>query len=77
MTVPLPSPDVDDIDPAGGYRVVSFEELLQMKFNSDRLKDCVHLLDMIEVGLLDQSGLARLIPEHAAKLQRLLDHPDG
>ena len=74
---PLPSPDVDDIDQAGGYRVVSFEGLLRMKFNSYRLKDRVHLLDMIEVGLLDQSWLTRLIPEHAAKLQELLDNPEG
>lgn len=48
-----------------------------MKFNSYRLKDRVHLLDMIEVGLLDKSWLTRLIPEHAVKLQELLDNPDG
>ena len=74
---PLPSPDVDPTDEAGGYRVISFEGLLQMKFNSFRLKDRVHLLDMIEVGLLDATWLPKLIPEHAAKLQELLDNPDG
>jgi hypothetical protein len=74
---PLPSPDVDPADEAGGYRVISFEGLLQMKFNSFRLKDRVHLLDMIEVGLLDATWLPKLIPEHAVKLQELLDNPDG
>ena len=74
---PLPSPDVDPADESGGYRVVSFEGLLRMKFNSYRLKDRVHLLDMIEVGLLDESWLPKLIPEHAAKLQELLNNPDG
>lgn len=76
---PLPTPivDVDDVDQTGGYRIISFEGLLQMKFNSYRLKDRVHLLDMIEVGLLDKSWLTRLIPEHAVKLQELLDNPDG
>lgn len=74
---PLPSPTVDDVDRTGGYRIVSFEGLLRMKFNSYRLKDRVHLLDMIEVGLLDKSWLTRLIPEHAVKLQELLDNPDG
>lgn len=74
---PLPSPDVVEVDEAGGYRVVSFAGLLRMKFNSYRLKDRVHLLDMIEVGLLDETWLPKLIPEHAAKLQELLDNPDG
>jgi len=74
---PLPSPGVDDVDRTGGYRIVSFEGLLRIKFNSYRLKDRVHLLDMIEVGLLDKSWLTRLIPEHAVKLQELLDNPDG
>ncbi|MFO1007453.1 MAG: nucleotidyltransferase family protein [Planctomycetaceae bacterium] len=74
---PLPSPTVDDVDRTGGYRIVSFEGLLQMKFNSYRDKDRTHLRDMIEVGLLDQSWLTRLIPEHAVKLQELLDNPDG
>ena len=74
---PLPSPDVDPTDEAGGYRVISFEGLLQMKFNSFRDKDRTHLRDFIEVGLLDATWLPKLIPEHAAKLQELLDNPDG
>lgn len=73
----LPSPGLQSVDQAGGYRIVSFEGLLQMKFNSYRDKDRTHLRDMIEVGLLDKSWLTRLIPEHAAKLQELLDNPDG
>lgn len=74
---PLPSPTVDDVDRTSGYRIVSFEGLLRMKFNSFRDKDRTHLRDMIEVGLLDKSWLTRLIPEHAVKLQELLDNPDG
>lgn len=74
---PLPSPDVDPADEACGYRVISFEGLLQMELNAYHLKNRVHLRDFIEVGLLDATWLPKLIPEHAAKLQELLDNPDG
>jgi hypothetical protein len=73
----LPSPSVDDTVQMGDYRVVSFEGLLRMEFNAYRLKNCVHLRDLIEVGLLDETWLPKLIPEHAAKLQELLNNPDG
>lgn len=74
---PLPSPDVEPADHSGGYWVVEFAGLVQMKLNSYRDKDRTHLRDMIDVGLLDASWLPKLIPEHAAKLQALLDNPDG
>jgi len=48
-----------------------------MKLNAFRLKDRVYLMDMIDVGLLDQTWLTRLPPELAARLQQLLENPDG
>ena len=36
-------------------RTLPFEELVKMKLTSYRRKDQVHLLDMISVGLLDES----------------------
>jgi hypothetical protein len=48
-----------------------------MKLTSWRLKDRVHLIDMIQVGLLDASWPARLPPPLAARLQELLDNPNG
>ena len=48
-----------------------------MKLTSFRLKDRVHLLDMIDVGLLDESWRERFQPELAERLQELLDNPDG
>jgi hypothetical protein len=48
-----------------------------MKLTAFRLKDRVHLLDMIEVGLNDKSWPPRYIPELGARLQELLDHPDS
>jgi len=48
-----------------------------MKLNSNRDKDRTHLRDMLSLGLIDASWLPRLIPEHAARLQQLIDDPEG
>jgi hypothetical protein len=37
----------------------------------------VHLQDLIALGLIDGAWLPRCVPEHAARLQQLLDDPDG
>jgi hypothetical protein len=37
----------------------------------------VNLQDMIDVGLLDASWCARMPPPLAARLQELLDNPEG
>jgi hypothetical protein len=48
-----------------------------MKLTSYRRKDQVHLLDMLEIGLIDATWPARFPPELAARLQQLIDTPDG
>jgi len=48
-----------------------------MKLTSFRLKDRVHILDFIEVGLIDATWIPRLPVDLAARLQELLDNPDG
>ena len=72
-----PAPDVAESEPAIQFQVLSLPALVQMKLNAFQLKDQVHLMDMIEVGLLDQSWPMRLPPELAARLQQLLDNPNG
>jgi len=42
-----------------------------------RRKDQVHLLDMIELDLIDTTWPARFSSELANRLQQLLDDPDG
>lgn len=59
------------------HKMLALEPLVLMKLTSFRLKDRVHLLDMIGVGLLDQSWIPRLPVELAARLKELLDNPDG
>ncbi len=70
-------PDVDESERAAEFQVVSLPALVRMKLTSWRLKDRVHLLDMIQVGLLDATWPARLPPPLANRLQELLDNPNG
>jgi hypothetical protein len=72
-----PAPTLSSTEPEDAFRVLGFEELVRMKLTSFRRKDQVHLLDMIEVGLLDRTWLAKLPPTLAARLQELLDNPDS
>ena len=74
---PLPTADVSECVPADDYAIVTLEALVRMKLNSFRDKDRTHLRDFIDLGLIDASWLPRLVPEHAARLQQLIDDPDG
>jgi hypothetical protein len=73
----IAAPDVSEADRAGRFPVVALEALVRMKLNSFRLKDQVHLQDMIGVGLIDRSWLARIEPELAERLRQVLDAPDA
>jgi hypothetical protein len=73
----LPTPDVTESEEAEHFRVLSLEALVRMKLTSNRRKDQVHILDFIEVGLVDATWPQRFPPELAARLQHLLDTPDG
>jgi len=53
------------------------ESLVRMKLTSFRDKDRTHIRDFIDVGLIDTSWCAKLHPELGARLQQLLDTPDG
>lgn len=74
---PLPTAEVTECVPADDYAIVTLEALVRMKLNSFRRKDQIHLLDMLSLGLIDDSWLPRLAPEHAARLQQLIDDPEG
>jgi len=70
-------PDTAESVSFKAYRVLSLEALVRMKLTSNRRKDQVHLLDMLAIGLIDASWPARYPPELAARLQHLVDTPDG
>lgn len=73
-----PSPGVDEVDPeTSEFRLLDLEALVTMKLTSYRRKDQVHLLDMLEIGQIDESWLERVPASLRDRLQALIDDPDG
>lgn len=71
-----PNPDVEPTEFGDGIRTLPQERLVRMKLNSFRLKDRVHLIDMIQVGIIDQSWLSKFPEPLAERLRSLLENPD-
>jgi hypothetical protein len=72
-----PAPKPEQSRDIFGKQIVDLVELVRMKLNSHRLKDRVHILDMIGVGLIDASWPSKFEPPLDERLQALLDNPDG
>jgi hypothetical protein len=70
-------PEIDESERAVEFQIVNLEALLLMKLTSYRLKDRVHILDTIGVGLIDATWPARFPPLLGDRLQRLLDDANG
>src|SRR5438105_13919678 len=73
----LAAPEIQTVETPDNLRVITLESLIVMKLMSHRLKDRVHLQEMIGVGLNDASWLPKLPPELAERLKRILDTPDA
>ena len=73
----LPNPDVTDSVMTESYRVLSLEALVQIKLTAFRIKDRMHLRDLIDVGLIDSSWVDRYPPQLRERLQSILDTPEG
>ncbi|BBO32456.1 hypothetical protein [Lacipirellula parvula] len=71
------APDLSSSEQNEAYRLVGLEPLVRMKLTSFRRKDQVHLQDLIDVGLIDAAWPSRFTPDLAARLQELLDDPQG
>jgi hypothetical protein len=72
-----PCPELNESERAAEFQVVDLPALVRMKLTSWRLKDRVHLLDMMQVGLIDATWPARLPPPLGERLQQLIDNPNG
>ena len=73
----LPAPEVTESEASEAFRVIRLDALIRMKLTSFRDKDRTHLRDMLSVGLLDETWRAKLPEALAARLQTLLDTPEG
>jgi hypothetical protein len=72
-----PAAEITEVESADDYVVLSLEALVRMKLGSFRREDRVHIRDLLDVGLIDATWLPSLLPEHAERLQQLIDDPDG
>jgi hypothetical protein len=71
------APDVSESEDTATFRLLSLDALVRMKLTSFRDKDRVHLRDLIEVGLVDETWLPKLPAPLRPRLQELLDNPEG
>jgi hypothetical protein len=72
----LPAPDVAESEAGPEFRVVALDALVRMKLTSYRLQDKIQLLDLLDVGLIDDSWPHRLPEQLGARLQELIESPD-
>ncbi|MDB5385466.1 MAG: hypothetical protein JWM11_1112 [Planctomycetaceae bacterium] len=71
------APDVSESVTIQNHQTLTLEALVRMKLNSFRNKDRMHLRDMVDVELVNESWCDRFPPELGARLRELLDDPNG
>ena len=74
---PAANPLVTESEAGERFRVLTLEALVRVKLTAYRRKDQVHLQDMIDIGLIDETWLPRLPAELASRFKELLDDPQG
>lgn len=74
---PEPVPQIDQYALMEEARTLPLERLVTMKLTSFRDKDRVHVRDMISIGLIDSTWPERFSPVLRARLEELLNDPDG
>lgn len=74
---PEPAPDPAGSEESGGFALISLQSLVRMKLTASRDKDRMHLRDLLDVGLIDESWMANLPAPLAERLRLILDNPLG
>lgn len=72
-----PSPELHAVEAGDGFALIPLEDLVRMKLVSYRDKDRVHLRDLADVGLIDESWRNRFPSILTERLRAVLDHPEG
>jgi hypothetical protein len=71
------TPRIDQAVDIEGRSIIELTALVEMKLNSFRRKDQTHLLDMIQIGLIDSTWPKRFATNLGDRLQELLNDPEG
>ena len=72
----VPTPGIHESVLINSIRTVSLEALTRMKLNVFRDKDRMHIRDMLDVELIDETWLGRLPTELAVRLKEIIDNPE-
>ncbi|NLE36952.1 MAG: nucleotidyl transferase AbiEii/AbiGii toxin family protein [Pirellulaceae bacterium] len=72
-THPLPAPELSESIPGPDFAVPTLEALVRMKLTAFRLKDQVHLIDLLDLGLIDAAWRDQLPDELADRLAQLIE----
>ena len=59
------------------FRVLTLEALVRMKLTSYRLKDQVHLQDLVSVGLVTETWPEKYSPPLRERLQKIIENPEA
>ena len=68
-----PIPDVTEFEPSKHFRVLKLESLVRMKLTSYRIKDQTHLIDLFDIGLIDETWVSRFDGEVAERLRLVIE----
>jgi hypothetical protein len=71
------APELKETEFTGEFELVPLNDLVRMKLVSFRDKDRMHLRDLLSVGLIDESWIKNFPASLAARLQQILDDPEG
>jgi hypothetical protein len=71
------APEIEEAEVIEQHMTLKLESLVRMKLIAFRDKDRMHLRDMLDVELIDPTWCSRLPPDLAARLQELIDNPNG
>lgn len=72
-----PAPEIDVVEDNQGLQVLKLLPLVESELIWNRNKNKVLIRDLIHVGLIDHTWPAKFPSELAARLQHVLDTPDG
>ena len=72
----LPAPDVTESEAGPEFTVAALEALVRMKLVAFRLQDKLHLVDLLGVGLIDESWCDRFPPALGARLREVIESKD-
>jgi hypothetical protein len=70
-------PDVEEGERADDFRLLGLEPLVRMELTAFRDKDRMHLRDLVDVGLVDETWVPRFDKDLSERLEQILADPEG